>query len=179
LTFVKQLHTHVNDLDPIVFGGGAVESVTFDQVSFISGPERHEPGTPNVASIIGFGAAAKLLVDIGFDEVQQREQQVISDLIDQGLLELEGLKLVVDKDEYLKHHTSILTFVPVGFHSSDIAMLLSHTDVALRTGKLCAHPYVDKLSKVGVIRVSISPYNTTQDCETLVSSLKKVISFLA
>lgn len=179
-TGVGALYTSkdVNELEPVVFGGGAVDSVTFDKVVFTSGPERHEPGTPNVASIIGFGEAARLINEVGYAYLEGLEMVIANTLINEGILEIDNLKLVI-ADQTISHNSSILSFVTNGFHSSDIGTLLSHTNVAVRTGKLCAHPYVDKFSTLGVVRVSIAPYNTIEDCKILVSSLKKAASILS
>lgn len=167
----------VNDLDPVIFGGGAVDTVTFDKVDFTSGPERHEPGTPNVASIIGFGEASRLINEVGYAYLEGLEMLIANNLVNEGILEIDNLKLVIPNQTVL-HTSNILSFVPNGFHSSDIGTILSHTNVAVRTGKLCAHPYVDTFGSQGLVRISVAPYNTIEDCKLLVSSLKKAVSML-
>lgn len=166
----------VNELNPIYFGGGTVDAVTFNSVQFMRGPERHEPGTPNVAAIIGFGAAAELLYSLDSDYIPALEHDIFQQLQDNGIFEFDCLKPVIDYQAIKT--SSILSFVPVGFHSSDMGTMLSHTGVAVRTGKLCAHPYVDRLSDRGVMRVSISPYNTIEDCGILINGIKKVTQIL-
>jgi len=179
-TGIGALYTskNVDELHPVMFGGGSVDIVTFDSVDFTSGPARHEPGTPNVASIVGFGEAAKLINEVGYEYLKDLEVTIFNGLINEGLLEVDNLKLILP-DHTVSHASSILSFVPQGFHSSDIGTLLSHTNVAVRTGKLCAHPYVDQFGDQGLVRVSIAPYNTLEDCKLLVSSLNKVVPMLA
>jgi len=178
-TGIGALYTskNINELEPIMFGGGTVDVVTFDHVQFMRGPERHEPGTPNVASIIGFGAAAELLFNLDEDYIISRENDIANQLQNQGLFEFSNLQPVIPDQPICQ--SSIFSFIPVGFHSSDIGTMLSHTGVAVRTGKLCAHPYVDRLSDRGVVRVSIAPYNTAEDCEILINGIKKVTALLA
>ena len=61
--------------------------------------------------------------------------------------------------------------MPLKGHPQDVAILLSNDNVAVRCGRLCAHPMVDRLSSKGVVRISFAPYNTQKDCEKLVKAL--------
>ena len=162
-----------SSLRPQRFGGGAVTNVNFARVDYAEGVARHEPGTPNVASIIGIGVAAELLTFVDFDEIHAQELRVINELYAQGFDCLPGVDIY---PQMWGDHRSVYTLVPRKLHSSDIATLLSHTDVAVRTGRVCAHPFVDRISAgKGIVRISIAPYNTKQDVETLISELKRIL----
>lgn len=168
------------ELKAMQYGGGAVEHVSFDDVKFLPGVYKHEPGTPNTAGIIGFGAAADLINYEGYDRIRYLEDCVNDQLIEAGISELpvDWILGSSDRSDYWPHRRTIYSFVPRSGHSSDVAALLSNTNSAVRSGKLCAHPYVDKLSNRGVVRISIAPYNTQEDCETLVSDLHRVLRML-
>lgn len=169
-----------SDLKAMQYGGGAVEHVTFNDVKFLPGVLKHEPGTPNTAAIIGFGVAADLINYEGYDRISYQEDCVNDQLFEAGASDLpvDWIMGLNSRGDYLPHRRTIYSFVPRTGHSSDVAALLSNTNSAVRSGKLCAHPYVDSLSNVGVVRISIAPYNTLADCETLVSDLQRVLSML-
>ncbi len=73
--------------------------------------------------------------------------------------------------------TNVISFV-TDAHPGDIGALLGNNNVAVRTGKLCAHPLVNRLSSKGVLRVSWHVYNTNEDCELLMKELWKTINKL-
>lgn len=164
-----------DELKSMMYGGGAVEHVTFDDVRFAPGVRKHEPGTPHSAGIIGFGVAADLISYTGFDTIRYLEDNVNNKIRELGIGDLPVDWLLPD------YHPmpAILTFVPKNCHSSDVGALLANTRTAVRCGKLCAHPYVDSISNRGVVRISIAPYNTLADCEMLVSDLQRVFDILA
>lgn len=174
------------DLKAIQYGGGAVEHVTFNDVKFMPGVHKHEPGTPHTAGIIGFGVAADLINYEGYDRISYYEDCVCNQLFEagvsdlpvdwiMGLLDRVGLH---DRGGYVHQNRVIYSFMPRSGHSSDVAALLANTNSAVRSGKLCAHPYVDSLSNVGVVRISLAPYITQADCKTLVSDLQRVLQML-
>jgi selenocysteine lyase/cysteine desulfurase len=70
--------------------------------------------------------------------------------------------------------TNVISFVSKA-HPGDIGAILGNNNVAVRTGKLCAHPFVNRLSERGVLRVSWHVYNTDKDCENLMDELWKTI----
>jgi selenocysteine lyase/cysteine desulfurase len=164
------------DLKPIKFGGGAVTHVAFNGAQYHSDAEKHSPGTPNIAGIIGMGVAAELLTYMGFDKIKQEQTRVVDELFAKGIDCIPGCDLYPT----LASDRSIFSLVPRKAHSSDIATLLAQTDVAVRTGRVCAHPLVDRISGgKGIVRVSIAPYNTAQDVDRLVSELNKAFSFFS
>lgn len=171
------------DLDmlrPLEFGGGAVNHVAFDKTEFASGYQKHEPGTPNTAGIIGIGVAAELIKYMGYEYIEAQESFATTRLIDMGLFDIPNLISVGDGEQAAWYSMfsskSILSFYPTNCHSSDVATLLSDTGVAVRTGRLCAHPLVDKLTGGrGIVRISVAPYNTEEDCKKLIKTLSRVM----
>jgi selenocysteine lyase/cysteine desulfurase len=156
-------------------GGGGARQVTFNDVAFNNGTGKHEVGTQNIAGIIGMGKTAELL-----DFMVDSMPKIYYDLGDWGnqhLADIPGLTPIIKRRHEI-YESSIMTFVPTRTHSSDIAAMLRHTDLACRTGRLCAHPYVDKISNLGVVRLSFGPYNTENDIkragEILRTTMKKL-----
>lgn len=178
-TGIGALYTAFNldILKPLQHGGGCVSNVTFNDVSYASGLDKHQCGTQNIAGIIGFGVAAELINYVSYNDIKIAERYVEEMLIMKGLYNIHGLRLADNLD--YETYSNIKSFVPINAHSSDIATLMSRTNSAVRCGRVCAHPYVDKISnKKGIVRVSFAPYNTEQDCEMLVNDLASVMKIL-
>lgn len=157
-----------NDLIPLYYGGGAVESVTFDSVILKQGVNKHCPGTPDIANIIGFGVACEMIKYVGYSLIKLQELDVLKHLLSYGIDVLPNCRVFPANG----FEDSVISIIPITGHSSDIGQLMAHTGVAVRTGKVCAHPLVDRISgSKGIIRISFAPYNTEEDCEKLCREL--------
>jgi cysteine desulfurase/selenocysteine lyase len=158
-----------DDLFPQYFGGGAVESVTFNNVSLKNGVDKHCPGTPDIANIIGFGVACEMLKYVGFPTIYLQEQDVLKHLLSFGIDCLPNSKVFPVQG----FTNNIITLIPEKGHSADVGVLMANTDVAIRTGKVCAHPIVDRISGgKGIVRISFAPYNDIVDCKKLCQELE-------
>ena len=176
-TGVGVLWTKFNpgELKSLKYGGGAVYSVTYDKVVYADDYTKHEPGTPNIAGMIGFGTACELIA-YDRENIASKEHQLETHLLQQGIHNIPGLKFInVSRDNVLAN--PIFTFVP-SIHSEDIAQHLTYTKMCIRTGNMCAHPIANKLSPRGLVRVSIAPYNTFEDCDALISQLTTLMNKL-
>ena len=161
-----------NDLFPQYFGGGSVENVSFETVSLKTGIDKHCPGTPDIANIIGFGVASEMLKYVGFPTIYLQEQDVLQHLLSCGLDILPNCTVFPVQG----FTNNIISLIPVKGHSSDIGMSMAHTDVAVRTGRVCAHPIVDRISGgKGIVRISYAPYNDRVDCEKLCQELQTAL----
>lgn len=161
-------------LRPVRLGGGAVMHYDFSgNVEWVSGPSKHEPGTPNIAGIIGTGVAAEWISYVGYDAIQQKLSELNQYLSDAGLFDIPNMVPVCKQRSLngIQSSSNIHSFILNGVHPSDVGALLGNNNVAVRAGKLCAHPYVNALSSNGVLRVSLGVYNTEQDCKKLVEEL--------
>lgn len=169
---------NLDKMRPQYFGGGAVANVTFDGVEYSTGVSKHEPGTPNIASIIGFGQIAEMYSYVGYEKILDLYLNKFK-LSRQYFANIPGLTPVGRSDASTRLSVSMATFIPNNHHSSDISTLLSRTNLAVRTGRLCSHPYVDKISKgKGVVRLSWGLYNDEDDFrqarEILENTMKKL-----
>ena len=173
----------VNELRAVRSGGGTVNHYDLaGNIEWVEGPEKHEPGTPNIAGIIGMGVAAEWINYIGYEEISNKIREVSSWLHEYQIHNIAGLRpLHYDLQTALLPElasvSNIISFVPTA-HPSDIGAILGSRNVAVRAGKLCAHPCVNKYSSKGVLRVSWSIYNTKEDCKLLVEELCKAIQKL-
>lgn len=160
------------DLVPLYYGGGAVDSVSFDTVSLKQGVAKHCPGTPDIANIIGFGVACEMIKYVGYPTIYLQEQDVLKSLLSYGIDVLPNCKVYPE----LGFDTNVISLIPIKGHSADVGQLMANTDVAIRTGKVCAHPIVDRISGgKGIVRISYAPYNDDADCKKLCQELAKAL----
>ena len=162
----------LQDLPSLYFGGGA-NNVTFNTINHADGPIKHMPGTPNIAGIIGLGKAAEMISYYGYDQIKKDEDLVKKWLLSYGIDVIPNANIY---PTYNQNGNNIITLVPLKGHPQDVALLLSNNNVAVRCGRLCAHPMVDRLSSKGVVRISFAPYNTQKDCEKLVKALNSAFA---
>jgi cysteine desulfurase/selenocysteine lyase len=158
-----------DDYPCVRHGGGTIVAYDFNgNMEYYTGPMKHEPGTPNIAGILGFGVAAEWINYIGYEEICDRIETVHDYLTYAGLFKIDGLELVYPS----RYETrNVFSFRCTKHHPSDISTLLGFDNVAVRVGKVCSHPIVNKNSDNGILRVSTHIYNTKEDCEKLVESL--------
>lgn len=159
-------------------GGGAVTHYDFTgKVEFYEGPAKHEVGTPNIAGILGLGVAAEWLRFIGYDKMKSHFTDLDLAMSDADIFNIKGLNLIYPN--YRQNGRYVYSFTCDSYHPSDVSALVGLDDIAIRVGKLCAHPIVNKLSGgKGVLRVSPGIYNTKEDMQKLSDSLCKAIKKL-
>jgi selenocysteine lyase/cysteine desulfurase len=168
-------HRHgFKNIRPLQFGGGQIDHLDFNKVIFKNSIERVEPGTQNIASVLGFGVAAELINYVTYDEIRLIELDLYECFISN-----KDIKSIVELDRLFSSRdvTNIFSFRSK-LSPYDIATILGSKNVAVRSGKLCAHPFSDLLSNNGLLRISIAPYNTEQDIELLGSKLKEAVQLL-
>ena len=167
------------NLRPVRFGGGGVEHVTFSDVVFYNDVARHEVGTQNISGILGIGTAAEFINYVGYDHIKSRIDETYKLFevyrIDELLAELKFERVYIKDDGFARHSKSILSYRNAHMNPSDLTAMLGNRNVASRSGKMCAHPIVNSLSKNGLFRLSTAPYNTIEDVIKLSSELTEVL----
>ena len=165
-------------LRSVRLGGGAVSHYDFEgNVEFYDGPAKHEVGTPNIAGILGLGVAAEWINFIGYDNITKHFTDLDFAMSDTDIFNIKGLNLIYSS--YRQNGRYVYSFTCDGYHPSDVSALVGLDNIAVRVGKLCAHPIVNKVSGgKGVLRVSPGIYNTKEDIQKLSESLCKAITKL-
>ncbi|WP_370390190.1 aminotransferase class V-fold PLP-dependent enzyme [uncultured Winogradskyella sp.] len=161
-------------LPPYQGGGEMISEVTFEKTTYADLPHKFEAGTPNVCGGIAFGAALDYMNAIGFDAIASYENELLNYATDK-LLEIEGLKIYGTS----KQKTSVISFNVGNIHPYDIGTLLDKMGIAVRTGHHCAQPIMDYYQIPGTIRASFMFYNTKDEIDVFISSLKKAIVMLS
>ena len=150
---------------PVQGGGDMVLDCTFESSTPEALPIRFEAGTPNIAGVIGFGAA------IDFLREHNRSQQQENELLRKSLQSIEGVRLIGEP----KEHIGICTFVCEQGHAMDIALLLDAKGIALRSGHLCSHPTLKKYGVSCFIRASLGLYNDVEDIHRFEKALRSAL----
>ncbi|MFL1894492.1 aminotransferase class V-fold PLP-dependent enzyme [Aquimarina sp. 2-A2] len=163
----------LNKLPPYQGGGEMIDQVTFEKTTYAGLPHKFEAGTPNICGVIAFGTALDYMNTIGFDAIASYEKELL-DYGTQQLLQIDGLKIYGTS----VNKTSVISFNIEGIHPYDIGSIVDKLGVAVRTGHHCAQPIMDFYKIPGTVRASFSFYNTKEEIDILVTSVKKAADML-
>jgi cysteine desulfurase/selenocysteine lyase len=158
--------TLLEHYEPVYGGGMMIDTVTPQSSTWATLPTKFEPGTPNVAGVIGLGAALTYLQEIGWSVIEQHIQTLTMTLRQQ-LLTVPGLRIMGPTTDC----TSVVSFVIDGLHPHDIAAILDQHAVAVRSGHHCAQPLHRRWGVPATTRASLYLYNTEADIEQLITGL--------
>lgn len=156
-------------MPPYQGGGDMIRSVSFVETSYNALPYKFEAGTPNIAGVIGLGAAVEYVNSIGFAAIVAHEKELLNYAM-QLLAAVPGLTIIGNAREKI----GIISFVLDGIHAHDIGTVLDRQGVAIRTGHHCTMPLMQRFNLPATARASFALYNTTQDVDALVSAIYKV-----
>ena len=157
-------------MPPYQGGGDMIKSVTFEKTIYNDIPNRFEAGTPNIAGVIGLGAAIDYLVSIGIENIAKHEKELL-DYATQEIRKIEEVRIIGNAIE----KASVLSFVIEGIHPHDIGTIMDKQGVAIRTGHHCTQPTMDFYGVPATARASFAIYNTRKDVDMLINSVKKTI----
>ena len=151
-------------------GGGTVLDACAVDTEYKDLPERLEAGTPNIAGIIGLGAAVQFVQSIGFDAIAQHDAELYQYTVAK-LTEIFGDRItIIYKNR--QNNSSIVSFVHTSIHPHDLAQILGDHHVCIRAGEHCAAPLHRSLDLAATARVSFGVYTTTADIDALVAALR-------
>lgn len=159
----------LNQMPPYQGGGDMIASVTFEKTTYNVLPYKFEAGTPNVADVIGLGAAIDYVQSIGWSYIQKHDEGLL-EYGTRALKKVPGLKLIGTA----KEKTAVLSFILPNAHAHDIGTLVDQEGIAIRTGHHCTQPVMKHFGVPATSRASLSIYNTTDELDKLVNALKKV-----
>ncbi|MFI4936890.1 MAG: SufS family cysteine desulfurase [Candidatus Berkiellales bacterium] len=156
----------LNRLPPFQGGGEMIKSVTFEKTIFNDLPLKFEAGTPAFAQAIGLGAAIDYLNAIGLSNIASHEHS----LLEYAMSKLEAVPTIrfigTAKDK-----SAIISFILENIHAHDVGTVLNQKGIAVRTGKLCAEPTLERFGIQSTVRASFGLYNTEEEIDRLVNAL--------
>jgi len=161
-------------MPPYQGGGDMILMVTFEKTQYNDLPHKFEAGTPNIAGVIGFGAAIKYIQSIGFEAIEKREKELLAyaTKLAQAFTGLRQIGTAKDK-------ACVLSFVLDGVHPHDLGTILDREGVAIRAGHHCAMPVMQFYKVPATARASFSIYNTEAEVDALFAALTKARDMFA
>jgi len=159
----------LENLHPFHGGGEMIAVCSFEKTTYAGLPFKFEAGTPNVGGNIALGAAVDFIENIGHENLQNHENDLLN-YAQKKLLELEGIKIYGEK----ANRTGVVSFNLEGAGiASDTGMILDKMGIAVRTGHHCTQPIMDFFNIAGTVRSSFAVYNTLEEIDILVEGVKK------
>ena len=160
-------------LEPLLVGGGSVERVTAAGYTLTGGYERYEAGTPNIAGAIGLARAVEYLETLGMEDIQHHEQYITRHIID-GLTGIGNVQVFGPGSA--GNRIGVISFAIKGLNPHDVAVMLDgEANVMVRSGHHCCMPLMEHLNLPdGTVRASLHCYNTIEDADLLVDTVKKI-----
>ena len=150
-------------------GGNMIQDVTFERTVFHPAPARFEAGTGNIADAVGLGAALDWLTRVGLETVAQHEHHLLEYATEQ-VLTIPGLTLYGTAPD----KAGVLSFTLAGQPTEQMSAVLDRDGIAVRSGHHCAQPILRRLGVEATVRASFAPYNTVDDVDVLVASLRRL-----
>lgn len=156
-------------MPPYQTGGHMVEHVTLKDATFAPVPTKFEAGTQAIAEVIGFGAAAEFLSNLDRDALHRHELNLMERMVE-GMKKLPGVRIFGEATD----KSAIVSFAVNGVHPHDISSIVDRSGVAIRAGHLCCQPVMQKFGVSAFARASIAFYNTEEEVDVFLESLKNV-----
>ncbi len=161
----------LEQMPPWQGGGDMIREVALEQSTYNDLPYKFEAGTPNIAGVIGLGAALSYLQTIGMMRIQQATTKIYQYLLDQ-LAQLDFVQVLGTVNRMQR--SSIVSMTVKNVHPHDVAQILDAHHVAVRAGHHCCQPLMQLWQVPATTRISVYFYNTTEDINRLIVGLKDV-----
>jgi len=166
----------LNALPPFLTGGSMIETVTMEATTYAPAPQRFEAGTPMTSQVVGLGAAARYLQDVGMAAVEQHETDLVAAAV-AGLSGIDGVRIIGPL--CTENRGSPVSFVVDGVHAHDVGQVLDDDGVAVRVGHHCAWPLHRRFGIAATARASFAVYNTLDEVDRLVSGVRRAVRFFS
>ena len=165
----------LEEMDPFLTGGEMVLEVWYDRATWNDLPMKFEAGTPNIADAVGLGAAVDYLQDIGMENIRDHEIRLTRYALEafkelEEELEMFGPSDAEKRGGILSFHTDVV-------HPHDLGTFLDRDGIAVRTGHHCTMPLMRSLGVIASARASFYLYNTEEEVDALVDSLKRALRY--
>jgi cysteine desulfurase/selenocysteine lyase len=164
----------LESMPPYQGGGDMIAMVTFEKTTYNKIPHKFEAGTPNIAGVIGMGAAIDYVTGLGWEGILAHEEDAIG-YAASAIGTTPGVRLIGTP----KRRTGAVSFEIEGVHPHDAGTILDREGIAIRAGHHCSQPVMDFFKVPATIRASFGVYNTRDEVDRLVDGIKKVIEVFA
>ncbi|MDB9784509.1 SufS family cysteine desulfurase [Pelagibacteraceae bacterium] len=154
-------------LPPYQGGGGMIDEVKKDKITYAETPTKFEPGTMQTAEVVSFSEAINFIEKIGINNIYEHENEIM----EYGLEKLKknnSVKIIGSP----KQRGSVISFTIKNIHPHDIATILDGDGVAIRAGHHCCQILHEKLGISATARASLGVYNSKEDIDTLCNAIE-------
>lgn len=157
----------INQLEPLILGGGSVKKTTLSQYQLHDNIARFEAGTANLVSLVGLTSSINYIQSIGYKKIIKFEKQLINYLTEKINNE-SNFEIISHPDS-----KSLVSFYSKQIHCHDVASILAQQNIAVRAGHHCAQPCLNAIGIKHCLRASIGLYNDFDDIDRLIEGLEK------
>ena len=164
----------LEEMNPFLGGGEMIREVTMEKSTWNDIPWKFEAGTPNIAQVIGMGAAIDYLNEIGMQSIADYEKELLS-------YAKEKLQNIPELSIYgnAKEKGAVISFNIGKIHPHDVAHILDTSGIAIRAGHHCAQPIMKRLKVPATNRTSFYIYNTLAEIDSLIDGLTKTVDLFS
>jgi cysteine desulfurase / selenocysteine lyase len=155
-------------MPPYQGGGDMIRTVSFEKSTWADLPHKFEAGTPNIAGVVGLGAALDFVERVGLESIAAYEAELL-EYATARAAEVPGLRVVGTAPG----KAGILSFVIDGIHPHDVGTILDTQGVAVRAGHHCAMPVMERFHVPATARASFALYNTRAEVDALIAAIHK------
>jgi cysteine desulfurase / selenocysteine lyase len=157
-------------MPPYQGGGDMISLVTFEKTHYNVLPYKFEAGTPNIAGVIGLGAAVDYLQGLNWNQLAAHEHELLR-YATEALAEIHPVKIIGTA----KEKAGVLSFVIDHVHAHDVGTILDQEGVAVRAGHHCAMPVMQRFGVPATTRASFAFYNTMEEIDVMVKAVRRVL----
>ena len=158
----------LNEIPPFIGGGDMIKEVHKRKTIYNDLPYKFEGGTPNIAGVIGFGAAIDYLKKIGMDNVREHEIEITNYAI-KAITDIKDITLYGPSD--VNHRGGVIAFNIGDIHPHDLATIMNDYGIAIRSGHHCAQVLMGRLNISAASRTSFYIYNTKEEVDKFINAL--------
>ena len=155
---------------PFMGGGDMIKEVFKFHTNYNEVPYKFEAGTPNIADVVGFGAAIDYLEKIGMENIRRHEIS-LTDYALESILSLKYVTIYGPKDP--KCRGGVISFNIADIHPHDLATIMNDHGIAIRSGHHCAQVLMQRLDVPATSRASFYIYNTKEEIDKFVNAIKE------
>lgn len=163
----------LESMPPYQGGGEMIKDVSFKQTTYNDIPYKFEAGTPNIADVVAFKSALQFVSSLGKKNIAAHENELLQYAREQ-IITIPEVRIIGDST----NKVSVLSFTVEGVHPFDIGQMLDASGIAVRTGHHCTQPLMERFEIEGTVRASFAVYNTKEEIDKMMASLRRVIKFL-
>ncbi len=161
---------HLDKMKPFLGGGDMIKEVFKFHTDYNEVPYKFEAGTPNIADVVGFGAAIEYLEKIGMENIRKHEIY-LTDYALESMLSLKYVTIYGPRDP--NERGGVISFNIADIHPHDLATIMNNHGIAIRSGHHCAQVLMQRLDVPATSRASFYIYNTKEEIDRFVNAIKE------